>query len=442
MTEQGSLYPSERYGFYVVAVFMLLYMLSFVDRVLISLMIEPIKDEFLLSDTQVGLLVGFSFVLLYSVMGIPFGMMADRYDRRKLILVGVVSWSLATSLSGLAVGYVQLLLARTAVGIGEAALSPAAISTIADRFRPQRLGIAVAIYSLGVTLGGGLAMAGGGLLISWANATSINMPLIGLMSGWRLALFSVGLLGVPFAALIMLTIREAPRLGNRADKLSIGEVFTFMSGNRRAFLALFAGYSACAAASYIPLLWAPAFYARDFGLAPSEIGLRIGTMVAILGLSGVLLGGRLSDSLLRNGSYDAPVRVIVISILLQLPSFALAYLIADVTWSMVFIGLGIFTMSMFGSLQATTIQLMVPGEMRGRMMGIYLLVVNLVGMGLAPLIIGMLSDIMEGQLGSAMAIVSTAFLATSLIILIYGKSAMSDMISANLCSRSEPAAGA
>ncbi|WP_324828850.1 MFS transporter [Qipengyuania zhejiangensis] len=438
MTGPGSTYPSERYGFYVVAVLMLLYMLSFVDRVLISLMIEPIKDEFRLSDTQVGLLVGFSFVLLYSVMGIPFGMMADRFDRRKLILVGVVGWSLATSVSGLAVGYVQLLLARTAVGIGEAALSPAAISTIADRFRPHRLGIAVAIYSLGVTLGGGLAMAGGGLLIAWANATRITLPLVGMLSGWRLALFSVGLLGIPFAVLIVLTIREAPRLGKRADKLSIGEVFTFMSGHRRAFLALLAGYSACAVASYVPLLWAPAFYARDFGLAPSEIGLRIGAMVAILGLSGVLMGGRMSDRFLRNGRHDAPVRVILISILLQLPSFALAYLVADVTWSMVFIGVGIFTMSMFGSLQATTIQLMMPGEMRGRMMGIYLLVVNLVGMGLAPLIIGILSDAMGGQLGRAMAIVSTGSLAMSLIFLVYGKSAMRDMISANLCPPSAP----
>ena len=179
MDRKTGSYPSERYGFYVVAVFMLLYMLSFVDRVLISLMIEPIKSEFQLSDTQIGLLVGFSFVLLYSVTGIPFGMMADRFDRRKLILVGVVGWSLATSLSGLATGFIQLLLARTAVGIGEAALSPAVVSTIADRFRPQRLGLAVAIYSCGVTLGGGLAMAGGGLLIGWANATSVAVPLVG-----------------------------------------------------------------------------------------------------------------------------------------------------------------------------------------------------------------------------------------------------------------------
>src|SRR5690554_4546851 len=124
MNDKSGKYPNEPYSFYVVAVFMLLYMLSFVDRVLISLMIEPIKGEFDLSDTQIGLLVGFSFVLLYSVMGIPFGMMADRFDRRKLILVGVVGWSLATSLSGLATGFLWLLIARTAVGIGEAALSP------------------------------------------------------------------------------------------------------------------------------------------------------------------------------------------------------------------------------------------------------------------------------------------------------------------------------
>lgn len=432
MSKQQDVYPSERYGFYVVAVFMLLYMLSFVDRVLISLMIEPIKSEFVLSDTQVGLLVGFSFVLLYSVMGIPFGMMADRFDRRKLILFGVIGWSLATSLSGVAISFVQLLLARTAVGIGEAALSPAAISTIADRFRPHRLGIAVAIYSCGVTLGGGLAMAGGGLLIAWANATAVVIPLVGTLTGWRLAIFAVGMLGIPFALLITFTVREASRIGKRAEKLSISDVFAFMGGSPRAFIALFAGYGACAVASYIPLLWAPAFYARDFGLTPPEIGLKIGAMVGIFGLAGVLLGGRMADWLLRAGHRDAPVKVVLTSIILQLPAFSLAYLFDNVTWSMLFMGIGIFTMSMFGSLQATTVQLMVPGNMRGRMMGLYLLAANLVGMGLGPLLIGILSDKLEGNLGGAMAIVSTGALSFSLIFLVWGRSAIGRTITSNL----------
>lgn len=435
MDRKAGSYPSERYGFYVVAVFMLLYMLSFVDRVLISLMIEPIKSEFQLSDTQIGLLVGFSFVLLYSVMGIPFGMMADRFDRRKLILVGVVGWSLATSLSGLATGFIQLLLARTAVGIGEAALSPAVVSTIADRFRPQRLGLAVAIYSCGVTLGGGLAMAGGGLLIGWANATSVAVPLVGTLGGWRLALFAVGLVGVPFAALLVLTVREAPRRGERAGKLSMGDVFAHILARKKAFGALFAGYAACAAASYIPLLWAPAFYTREFGLAPSEVGLLIGAMVGVLGLTGVVTGGKLSDHLLRTGRHDAPVRVVLASIVLQGPAFAIAYLVSDVTLSLVFMAAGIFAMSMFGSLQATTVQLIAPPDMRGRMMGLYLLAANLVGMGLAPLVIGILSDALSNRLGAAMAITSSGALIVALLALLPGRRLIGAAIAASLRSQ-------
>lgn len=429
-------YPSERYGFYVVAVFMLLYMLSFVDRVLISLMIEPIKAEFQLNDTQIGLLVGFSFVLLYSVMGIPFGMLADRFDRRKLVLAGVVGWSLATSLSGLAVGFIHLLLARTAVGIGEAALSPAAISTIADRFRPQRLGLAVAIYSCGVTLGGGLAMAGGGLLIGWANDTSMAIPLVGTLSGWRLALFCVGLLGVPFAALIVLTVREAPRLGQRATSLSMSDVFAHILGRKSAYFAVFAGYAACAAASYVPLLWAPAFYTREFGMAPSEVGLLIGAMVGVLGLTGVVTGGKLSDRLLRHDRCDAPVRIVLASIVLQGPAFAVAFLAPDATLSLVFLAIGIFAMSMFGSLQATTIQLVSPPAMRGRMMGLYLLVANLVGMGLAPLVIGLLSDRLSGKLGHAMAITSCGALLFALAVLIMHRREIGGAIAHNLQQQS------
>ncbi len=436
MNDNSGKYPNEAYSFYVVAVFMLLYMLSFVDRVLISLMIEPIKGEFDLSDTQIGLLVGFSFVLLYSVMGIPFGMMADRFNRRMLILVGVVGWSLATSLSGLATGFLWLLIARTAVGIGEAALSPAAISTIADRFRPQRLGIAVAIYSCGVTLGGGLAMAGGGLLISWANATSIALPLLGTLEGWRLALFAVGLTGIPFAALVLLTVREAPRLGDRASSLTMADVFKHILQRRKVFFGLFAGYSACAAASYIPLLWAPAFYARDFGLAPSEVGWLIGSMVGVLGLAGVVTGGRLSDRLLRNGKHDAPVRIVIASIVLQGPAFAAAYLVSDVRLSLAFMALGIFTMSMFGSLQATTIQLIAPAEMRGRMMGLYLLIANLVGMGLAPLVIGMLSDALSNHLGYAMAITSSCALIIAFFALHVCRRNIGNAISVNLQNQS------
>src|SRR5690606_12013743 len=187
-----------RYAIYVVLVLMVAYMLSFMDRVLISLMIDPIRSELGLGDTQVGLLVGFGFVLLYSIMGVPFGSIADNGNRRNLMVGGVLGWSAATAVSGFAGGFLSLLAARAMVGIGEATLSPAAYSTIADRFEKRKLGFAVSLYNMGVSLGGGAAMLFGGVLVAWAMATVIPMPW-GELTGWRLAFVAVGLLGVPLA---------------------------------------------------------------------------------------------------------------------------------------------------------------------------------------------------------------------------------------------------
>ena len=161
--------PNLRYSYYVVLLLMLTYMLSFLDRVLISLLAEPIRAEFNLSDTEIGLLVGFGFVLFYTVLGLPFGAAADRTNRRNLIVMGLVGWSLATAGSGLVGGFGGLLAMRALVGVGEAALSPAALSTIADRFPPERPGFAISLYSSGIIRrvscsAGGPAMGFGGMI--------------------------------------------------------------------------------------------------------------------------------------------------------------------------------------------------------------------------------------------------------------------------------------
>lgn len=412
------------YSYYVVVLLMFAYMLSFLDRVLISLLVEPIRAEFGLSDTQVGLLVGFGFVLFYTILGVPFGAAADRANRRNLIVFGLIGWSLATAGSGLVSGFGALLLMRALVGVGEATLSPAALSTIADRFPPERLGFAIAIYSSGVVLGGGVAMGFGGLVVEWAEQTSVAIPGWGMIEGWRLAMLLVGLLGLPFALLMLTTMREAPRRTGIGPVPGLDVLLVTMKRNAAAFATVFIGYGFAVISAYIPLLWGPALLAREHGLTPAEIGLSLGIIVGVCGFAGVLAGGALSDHLTRRGVVHAPLLIVLATLPPQILLLGAAYLSEDTKLVLIFLGLGTFLASILGGLQATTVQLLAPATMRGRAIAIYLLVVTLLGMGLGPLVVGLLSDHVFGSLPTSLAAVSTISLTTAALILWAGQAAV------------------
>src|SRR3546814_627406 len=260
------------YGYYVVGLLAVTYMLSFMERTLISLLIEPIKSEFALSDTQIGALLGFGFVLFFSVLGRPCGALADRANRRNLILFGLVAWSLATSASGFAGGFTMLLMMRALVGVGEATLSPSAYSTIADRFPPRRLGIAIAIYAIGVSLGGGLATMFGGVLVNWATDHSVTVPLVGAVGGWRLAIFVVGLLGLPLALLMALTMREAPRrITTPAPPFA--DLGRYIMRRPAAMIGTLSAVSFANVDNYVVFLWGAPLFLRVHGLDARTTGL-------------------------------------------------------------------------------------------------------------------------------------------------------------------------
>lgn len=417
---------SKRYAIYVVLVLMLAYMLSFMDRVLISLMIDPIRSDLGLGDTQVGLLVGFGFVLLYSVMGIPFGVMADNGNRRNLMVFGVLGWSAATAVSGFAGGFLSLLAARAMVGIGEATLSPAAYSTIADRFEKRRLGFAVSLYNMGVSLGGGVAMLFGGMLVAWAMKTSVPMPW-GELTGWRLAFVAVGLLGVPLAALMMLTVREAPRRRGNVKAPPLSALFELAKTHKKAFTGVVFGYSILVIAAYGAMLWAPVHFARAHGLTPAQVGLAFGIIIGLFGTIGLAVGGILSDRSAKRGHVDAPVRVVLASAIIQFPLLMGAYLVTDTTIALILAAAGMATVSTIGGLQAATLQILTPASMRGRMTAIYLLVANMAGMGLGPLVIGFVSEHMfdgSASLGKALAVVTGVSLTVGISLLIFAKKAI------------------
>ncbi|HET7333870.1 MAG TPA: MFS transporter, partial [Rhizomicrobium sp.] len=198
----------------MLVVLLIAYTLSFLDRTLLSLLIAPVKQDLGLSDTGISLLLGFAFALLYTVVGVPLGYLADRTNRRRLIITGIVFWSTMTALCGLAKNFWSLFAARIGVGIGEATLTPAAYSILSDSFPRKRLGRVMAIYSVGLPLGSGLALGLGGVLIDWITSLGpVALPFLGVLAPWRLSFIFVGVSGLA-VVLLMLSVREPKRRKN------------------------------------------------------------------------------------------------------------------------------------------------------------------------------------------------------------------------------------
>ena len=213
MPNNNNGYPSSTRAWVTVIILMVAYVLSFIDRQILNLLVAPIRRDLMISDTQMSLLMGLSFALFYTVCGIPLGRMADTRSRRGLIAIGILFWSAATAACGMARLYWQFLLCRIGVGVGEAALSPAAYSLIADSFPAERRATAISVYSMGVYLGSGLAFLFGGLVIKLASAQGdVLLPVFGEVRPWQLIFLALGAAGVLFT-LLMLAVKEPARRG-------------------------------------------------------------------------------------------------------------------------------------------------------------------------------------------------------------------------------------
>ena len=237
-TQSGPPWPPGARAWYVTAILTALYTLAFIDRQVLGLVLEPIRRHLLLTDTQASLLAGSAFALFYVTLGLPLGQLADRANRRNLIAAGVLLWSLMTAACGLASSFWQLFAARVGVGIGEAALSPAALSMISDYFPPERRARPLATYTLALAIGSGLAyLVGGSISAAVAGMPDFRIPFIGHVEAWQATFITVGAPGIVFA-LLVLTIREPLRRGVRTSRpaltatappvASVRDVFNFI----------------------------------------------------------------------------------------------------------------------------------------------------------------------------------------------------------------------
>ncbi len=384
---------SMAYPWMVVAILMVAYVFSFVDRQILNLLVGPIRRDLGISDTQMSLLMGFSFAIFYTILGIPLGRLADRWSRRGLITSGVVVWSLMTSLCGLAHSYWQLFLFRIGVGVGEATLSPAAYSMIADYFPPERRATAISVYSMGIFLGSGIAFLLGGLVIQYAVAQgAVTLPLIGDVRPWQLVFFVLGGSGIVFS-LAFLLVREPPRVGVglSSSQAPFGAVVAYLWQNRRTVLCHNLGFAMIAFGSYGTSAWVPSFFIRTFNWEAGKVGIMYGLMVMVFGCLGILFGGWLTDRWLRQGKSDAALRVgicaasvaIVCSVYLLAGSGTLAAVLMAPT---------VFALSMpFGAAPAAILEI-VPNQMRGQTSAVYLFIVNLIGLGVGPTAVALVTD--------------------------------------------------
>jgi predicted MFS family arabinose efflux permease len=380
--------PGARVTGYGLFMLTLVYAFNFVDRQILVILQEPIKLEMGLSDSQLGLLSGFSFALVYITAGIPIAFWADRSNRRNIIAAALTIWSGMTALSALAQNYGQLLLARIGVGIGEAGGSPPAHSMISDYYPPHKRGTALAIYSTGVHLGILLGFIGGGLVAQ--------------AYGWRVAFMAMGLPGIVLAVVFVFTVQE-PRRGRweskaeAAFKPTMRETVEVLS-SYRSFWYLAAGCGLTAFVGYGNGNFAPSFLMRYHGFDVAEVGIVLAAFGGGGGLIGTFLGGFAAD---RLGVEDKrwylwlPAIAGVLAIPLGFP-----YLLMDNT--AVVIGFLFLTTILINTYLGPCLAIshsLVPPSMRALTSAVLFLVLNLIGLGLGPLTAGLLSDFYAGFLG-------------------------------------------
>jgi MFS family permease len=388
-------YPRIGYAWYVIGVLLVAAVTSYLDRYLISLLVEPIKRDLLLNDTQISLLQGFAFAIFYVLLGLPFGALVDRSNRRLILVAGVTLWSAMTIACGLAENFTELFMARAGVGIGEACLAPAAFSLIADYFRPASRGRAMGVYNIANYIGTGASLLIGGIVISLVgNSSAATLPVVGEVASWKAVFFVVGAPGL-LIALWLFTVREIPRKQTSRVQGSGGVFAQFFAHLAQHPLAYLSVYTVSTMTAFVGLtfaVWGPSFFIRQLGVPPAQVGLHLGPVTAIAGVLGSLASGVLSDWLVGRGH---PVGRFVVPLvwwpiaMVALPVIGTAHseAVALAGTAALAFGSGIGLASVPPMIQDIT-----PNRLRGQATATHFIFSGLLGMGVAPTLIGLVTD--------------------------------------------------
>jgi len=376
---------SDAYRRYALGLLLVVYIFNFIDRQILSILAEPIREDLGLSDSALGFLGGTAFALFYTIAGIPIARWADRGTRRTIIALGLFAWSGMTALTGFARSFGQLALARIGVGLGEAACSPPAHSLLSDYFPPERRGTAFSVYSMGIPIGGAIGTFAGGWMVE--------------LFDWRTAFFVVGLPGVLLALVVRLTLREPPRgLSEGAVATTGGELPTLAVVTRfmwslRSFRHMAVGAALHAFYGYGSIFFLPVFMMRVHGFdeAEGELASWLAAISLFAGGTGTFLGGWLTDRLAPRDPRWA-MWLPAFATVLGIPFYFGLYLWPERYGALAFAAPAALVGAMYLGPTFATAQTLAGPSMRALVSAVLLFVINLIGLGLGPQVVGWLSD--------------------------------------------------
>ena len=373
---------TERQRGYTLFVLVLVFTSSHVDRQIMGILGQPIKESLMISDTQLGLLTGIMFAFFYATLGMPMAMWADRHNRRNLITFSVFTWSFMTALCGAAQNFMQLLLLRIGVGVGEAGSNPPSHSMIADLYPPERRATAMAIFGTGINWGILIGFLVGGWINEWY--------------GWRTAFVVVGLPGILIAALVRYTVKEPPR--GYSEKLEaiqapppFWDVVKFLWNNNVLRNIIIAG-TLVAFTGYASVIWVPIYLVRIHDMGTGAVGSYLALLIGVGGAIGIYMGGRIADGLARIWGQQWLPWVIAIASVLTIPTLYLAFIAETASAAIWAYAIPAALGTVYVAPGFALIQNETPLHMRSVAAAINLFIVNIVGLGLGPFTVGFLSD--------------------------------------------------
>jgi len=380
------------YAWYVAVVLAIAQLMSGLDRYLMSVVLEPVKADLQLTDSQLGLLTGTSFAIVFCIASVPLGRLSDIVHRRSLIAVGITFWSLSVLACGFANSFEALFAARLGIGLGEAALLPAAVSLLTAYFTPATLTQGLAVFTTGNSLGRATAFLGGGALLAALTATGgLALPGLTAMRPWQGVMIIAGLIGF-CVALLCLTIREPRRLRRRGDGNKFRGSLDYFWRRRAVYLRVFLLYGLCVGSATALATWMISLYVRNYGVAASNASMIVGSVSLVIGPLGNMIGGWLTDRLAARGVAGAGL-IVGAGALALTPFAGIAFsTIHSLEVAIVVYGLVYFALSGAGPACLSSVQLMTPGEHRGLISSLYLCVYSLIGFGLGPLVVGLCND--------------------------------------------------
>ncbi len=416
---------TSAYAWYVAGLLSLAQIVSIMDRYLLSVVLESVKRDLALTDTQLGLLQGPSFVLLFTLASLPFGRLADFANRRTIISLALLFWSVATASCAFADTFTELMFARLAVGLGEAALLPAAMSLIVAYFSQAKRNRGMAVYSMGSSLGRAAGFIGGGATFAYFAAKG-GLRLFGLahFTPWHAVFLVAGCLGVLAALVFWVSVHEPPRSARVISGWDFRGGLRHFWVHRWAYLAVFVPFGMVNAMTQQLAAWTVSFYQRQHGLTVAAASAIIGTTGLLCGPAGHLSGGWLTDRLIMRGV--SGVQPIALgAILLAAPVFIVLFALASsVPLAAAFFGISYLLMSAAGPMGYGGSQAPTPDEHRGIISAVFLMFFMVLGAGLGPLAAGLVGDHLfqgKGRLGSAIILTTLLFALIGLPFAVWGR---------------------